>query len=95
MLIPNKLLVKMYACHLQIPMATKYIFLLEKWTSSTLSLLTTSSITILYDTCLRNLSQGKSMGPDSILNDILKTLSCNFYNMMYLLFLKYYHKKDT
>jgi hypothetical protein len=40
----------------------------------------------IYNLCLKNITSGKTPGPDTIPNSILKNLPPNFYHMLYLFF---------
>lgn len=70
----------MWAIH-QYPWHTKARFILEKHTTLNAQLATLSAI-IIYGTCLKNLSKGKTSSHDGIPNEILKALPMDFHDVL-------------
>jgi hypothetical protein len=48
----------------------------------------------LYDICTRNLTNGKTPGPDSIPNSILKNMPTTFHDLLFLFFIHYYKQQQ-
>lgn len=77
----------------QYPRQTKDGFILEKRSSPQPLMLASLFTRIIHNTCLKNLSKGKSLGPYGIHNHILEALPNSLHDMMYLFFLQCYYQQ--
>jgi hypothetical protein len=76
-------------CHPPIPLADLDGFVIDKRGAPNTPLYTYFNRN-LYDLCTRNLTNGKTPGPDSIPNTILKNMLSTFHDLLFLLFLHCY-----